>query len=309
VLVNRLPPEEDGLNLRCFEQKRRFGVDFLYPTRRYVNALSQLELCWSASDLSTQGCAPENIVQNPLYAAWDRRARVFLAGIVGVPWQAIASTVDASGRPLSDPTTQLRFKSAGEMNASGDATWAQILGSPGVQWRAAADGRAEVAGVPAVAPSLTQMIETEFPRSGVVRGNPINGREYDTAQGDDARGAPDDLQYACIFPLPAPRDCTALDLQGGDACDCYDGNLDRPLCEQTPGESVPGTTQFFAKAYPGSRHLAVLDEYGDNAIVASICARNVTDPSRPDFGYRPAAQAVLERLNETISAAARRSSP
>ncbi len=305
VLENRLPQAEDGLNLRCFEQKRRFGVDFLYPTQRYVNALSQLELCWNASDLSTQGCAPGDIVQNPLYAAWDRRARVFLAGIVGVPWQAIASNVDASGRPLSDPSSQLRFKSTAEMNASGDATWAQILGSPGVQWRAAGDGRPEVPGVPALAPLLTQMVESPFARSGVVRGNPINGREYDTAQDDDARGAPDDLQYACIFPLPAPRDCALLDLGAGDACDCYDGDFDRPLCEQDPGVSAAGTVQYSSKAYPGSRHLAVLKEYGQNSIVASICARNVSDPSRPDFGYRPAAQAVLERLNETISAAER----
>ena len=39
-LQNRLPNAADGQNLRCFEQKRRFGVDFLYPTARYINALT-----------------------------------------------------------------------------------------------------------------------------------------------------------------------------------------------------------------------------------------------------------------------------
>lgn len=309
VLPNRLPAREDGLNLRCFQQKRRFGVDFLYPTQRYVNALSRLELCWNAMDLSTEACAPENIVQNPLFASWDRRARVFLAGVIGVPWQAMASSSDASGRPLSDPTTQLRFKSAAELAAPGDTTWEQILGSPGVSWRAAEGGRAEAAGVPAVPPSLPQMIESEFPRSGIAPGNAINGREYDTAQGLNGGGAPDDLQYACIFPLPEARDCAQRDLLSGDACDCYEGDQDRPLCEQSPGVSPPGTVQYFSKAYPGSRHLAVLKDYGANSIVASICARNVTDSARADFGYRPAAQAVLERLSEAISAAEGGASP
>jgi hypothetical protein len=44
------------------------------------------------------------------------------------------------------------------------------------------------------------------------------------------------------------------------------------------------------------RQLAVLKGLGDNAIAASICARNVKDASRPDYGYRPALSALLERL-------------
>lgn len=296
VLENRLPPGEDGLALRCYQQKRRFGVDFLYPVERYVNALSQLELCWNAGDLSTQGCDPENLVQNPLYTAWDRRRRVFLIGTLGVPWQAISSAIDSSGRPLSDPSTQLRFKNAAEMSAPGDDTWAQILGSPGTAWRPAINGRPEVAGVPAVAPSLPQMIESELPRAGVSVGNLVNGREFDTSA---SGGAASDLQYACIFPLPEPRDCAGVAADA--ACDCFEGQLDKPLCEQQPGASTPGTVQYYSKAYPAVRQLAVLKAYGANSVVTSICARNVSAPDQPDFGYRPAAAAIIERVKERLA--------
>jgi len=88
----------------------------------------------------------------------------------------------------------------------------------------------------------------------------------------------------------------ALDPNTGAACDCFAGDTDRPLCEQIPGQSAAGTTQFFAKAYPGLRQLEVLRGQGDNASVASICARNVTDDSRPDFGYRPAMAGIVERM-------------
>jgi hypothetical protein len=111
--------------------------------------------------------------------------------------------------------------------------------------------------------------------------------------------APDDLQYACIFPLAEPRDCTQRD-PNTDACDCYQGEFDRPLCERTPGDGMPGTTQYWAKAYPGGRHLEVLKDYGPNSIVASICARNVSDPNAADFGYRPAIAAIVDRLKEQL---------
>jgi hypothetical protein len=144
------------------------------------------------------------------------------------------------------------------------------------------------------------MIESEFPRAGIADGNDINGREYSTL--DDVNGTtdtPDDLQYACIFPLAQPRDCTQRD-PNTEACDCYQGEVDRPLCEEEPGNGNPGTTQYWAKAYPGGRHLEVLKDYGANSIVASICARNVDDPAAADFGYRPAIAAIVDRLKEQL---------
>jgi len=221
---------------------------------------------------------------------------VFFGGIIGVPWQAIASDVDSNGRPL--PAGQLRFQNAIELQQKG--TWDQILGSPGVRWRPAEGGRPEVNGVPGVKPALPQMIESEFPRQGVQNGNAINGREYNTLDDNGAMTqAPDDLEYACIFPLAVPRECADRD-PNTEACDCFQGKLDRPLCEQTPGTSTPGTLQYWAKAYPGGRHLEVLKDYGANSIVASICARNVNDPNAADFGYRPAIAAIVDRLKEQL---------
>jgi hypothetical protein len=75
------------------------------------------------------------------------------------------------------------------------------------------------------------------------------------------------------------------------------------LCEAEPGVSPSGTLQYWAKAYPGLRQLEVLRDYGDNSIVASICARNVdvtTAAERADFGYRPAIDAIVDRLKEQL---------
>ena len=270
-------------------------MDFLYPTERYVNALTRTELCQSAPDLSTDGCEAADIAVNPLFKGGRLPSDVYLSGILGVPWQVLAANRDANGRSI-DAASELRFKAYAELTT--DGTWQRILGSPGVPWRAATDSKPEVAGSPRIPPSLPQMLEsTQFPRTGVAVGNDINGRDYDTAQGTASLG-PDDLQYACIFPLPAPRDCAALD-PNTEHCDCYDGARDRPLCEQTPGVTGPGPLQYWAKAYPSSRQLQVLRDFGTqtaNSVVASICARNVTDASRSDYGYRPAMAALLERL-------------
>ena len=288
ALPGRLPALADGLNLRCLEQKRRFGSDFLYPTQRYVNALTQPTLCLEQADLSVENC-PSVPVPNPLFVGARTPDQVFLAGILGVPWQSIASGLDRTGRPLPDPARQLRFKSSAELT---NADWARIAGSPGTPWRAATADSPEVASTPPIPASEPTMVESPSVRANVTTANPINGREYDTT---NEGGAPDDLQYACIFPLPSPRDCAAVD-NTLEACDCFAGSVDKPLCESTPGNGSPGTVQYWAKAYPGLRPLQVLRDLGSASIVSSICARNVTNVERPDFGYRPAMAAIAEGL-------------
>jgi hypothetical protein len=274
---NRLPTSADAGNLRCFEQKRRFGIDFLYPTRRYVNALSELSLCPSSPSLDVEDC-PGPVVPNPLYAGGRTPDQVYLAGIIGVPWQSIVSEQDAGGGPLASDV--LRFKTATELTST---DWDRILGDPSAS--------------PPRPPSEPLMVESPLPRPGVVTGGP-NGREYDSAQGSPEGDTPDDLQYSCIFPLPGPRDCEG---RSAGECDCVLSQSNQPLCEETPGQSAYSTTQHWAKAYPGLRQLDVLRGYGDNSIVASICARNVSDPERPDFGYRPAIASIVDRLSEQLT--------
>src|SRR5262249_51669869 len=80
---------EDDINLRCWDQKRRFGIDFLYPVDRYAHGL-------------TAPMVPDRVgamVPNPIFTDLNPNDpistvrtpdMVFLMGIVGVPWPDIA---------------------------------------------------------------------------------------------------------------------------------------------------------------------------------------------------------------------------
>jgi hypothetical protein len=266
---------EDPLNLRCYQQKQRFGFDLLHSTQRYVNGLTQGLIPNQAGDL----------VPNPLFVPGEmstsrNRSLVFLAGIVGVPWQDIATP-----ETLDDPAA-LEYMTADELNAAG--RWATLIGDI---------GQRDPFMVESVQPrSGTNMIANVSitPPEGAF--NAINGHEQAPLPGSE-----DDLQYACIFPLNPPRDCS--DGSGETACDCFADELEsnRPLCHQDGGGAV-GTTQYYAKAYPGTRHLQVLRDFGANSIVASICPKNVTgDTTDASYGYNPAVNAIIDRLKEVLS--------
>lgn len=302
--------ESDPINLRCFRQQQRFGVDMLYPVERYSNALRLKTICPLAHDLDPESpaCANGGVVDNPLYSdlqfdATDPTAipkpprpenLVFIAGIVGVPWQDIAISPDP-GEPL---TYRASVASEGEGEP------------PGINWRWLIGERHPVDGIPR--PDDPLMLESIEPRTGTnpatgeaVAGvqsgydaNAINGHEWNTAgQGD--------LQYACIFPLEQPQPCLtraelgALDDEAAadvPDCDCTEVGADvyqNPLCQQPDGSY--GMTQTRAKAYPSLRQLQVLHDYGENAIVASICPKT-TERDAVDYGYRPAMAAIVERL-------------
>jgi len=274
---------DDPPNLRCFDQKRRFGLDFLYPISRYVTALRSPKLCTTKVDLNPDGdCAARpdespGLVDNPLildpaYGGFLPRdpSRVHVAAIAGVPWQLIAD----------DPadSQSLHFKVWDQMNA--DSTWAVILGDP-----ANATGP--------VPPQDPHMVQSVDPRPGIPGPNtppdadPINGHERNITRRDD-------LQYACIFPRPLTNACVNTN------CDCFDsepGEND-PLCSTSGGPYEP--VQYNAKAYPAGRELELIHDIGNTGIVASLCPRNLADPSAQDYGYRPAVDAIADRLKSTV---------
>jgi hypothetical protein len=271
-----LATSDDPLNLRCFDQKRRFGIDFLYPVGRYIAALTNQEIL-SGTDF----------VPNPLFSGPEGQVRdpsqVIFAGIVGVPWQDLQATEDVDGNPL--PAGALRFKSAAEM---GDV-WPLILGNPSAN----------------VPPEDPLMVGSPSPRSGA---GPLTGSLAPPSAGPGANVANghewlpqrnEDLQYACIFELPVSRDCTLLQPDDPRNCDCRTERdpqgTRNPLC-QNPTTGVYGNDQFYAKAYPGKRHLQVLKGIGDHGVTTSICSRNTTDSGAPDYGYRPVVRSLLERL-------------
>ncbi|MBI5533196.1 MAG: hypothetical protein HY898_10795 [Deltaproteobacteria bacterium] len=318
-----LPADEDSLNLRCYRQKQRFGMDLLHPLARYVNGIVKTVFSQEDVDKYNQSFKPDkdinpvycpvyaqkqdpdhpgNTVADPSHCASLLRdpSLVMLGGIVGVPWQDIALDPQQYGsgyRPAEQLAwTAPQFQSAGLPAPGGvdDSTtlWDVIVG--GVDSQHNIDY--------AVEPRDPLMIESVKPRSGVnpatgsalapadaadPQANAINGHEWTTSW---------DLQYACVFDLPAPRECY---LNQG-ACDCSEPS-DSPLCQDKSG--AHGTLQYRAKAYPGRRQLAVLKGVGDRAIVASICPANTTHGGSPDYGYRPAVGAIIDRLKERMNLA------
>jgi hypothetical protein len=277
-------PGLDEPNLRCWQQKRRFGFDLLYPTTRYSDGLRNSLIRNRANEL----------VGNPLFAASDGKTGrdkglVFLAGIVGVPWQDIADQDSLTGPGL-------RYMTEAELESAG--RWATILGTSNV-------GTTE----PPVLPTDPLMIEQPDARSGT---NPItmdaiapatstNPQENKINGHEQANMGNRDLQYACIFPLAEPLVCDDAAKMMDKGCDCFEDDkvYNRPLC-QPRGGGPAGINQNYAKAYPGTRHLQVLKEFKDNSIVASICPKIVDDKKKPDYGYNPAVKAIIDRLKEAL---------
>lgn len=272
-----LVEEDDDLNLRCWEQKRRFGLDLLYPISRYVRGFGD-------------GMVPDrngSYVQNPLFHrdGVDRDRSLFTLAVVGgVPWQDLATPESLAGE-------ELRYMSPAELEAAD--RFQLFLGDP-------------AAHVPAADPF---MVESTAPRSGAnpltdapvvapsstdPRANDINGHEHL----DEGR----DLQYACTFELPEPRACDQQTLDNGEGCDCFAGEAasNRSVC-QPPGGGPTGTTQYYGKAYPSLRELAVARDLGRRSVLGSVCARNTTDPSRDDYGYRPVFSALSQRIAKTLA--------
>lgn len=273
------PATEDKVNVRCWDQKQRFGIDFLHPTARYVNALRQKQLCTSRDDLLDAGCPAGDLVDNPLYAGSPNRSSelVLLLGIVGVPWQDLATP-----ETLADPT-ELQLMTANELAATG--RWAWITGDS------------------VTPPEDPLMIESTAPRTGqnpatgaalaspeAAQGaNPMNGHEWyadATINGD--------LQYACIFQLETPRDCLTI----ASTCDCKQPGMPAPPLCQAPGSGAGqgySSMQHYAKAYPGLRQLAVLRDLGTTAVPASACPKSI-EPASPVYGYGPAFDALLRAV-------------
>ncbi|HKO47274.1 MAG TPA: hypothetical protein VJV79_06100 [Polyangiaceae bacterium] len=274
---------DDSLNLRCFDQQRRFGFDILHPIERYAAALSEPKVSNRAGML----------VDSPLFAARDGKgprsaSLVSVSVIVGAPWQDLATPDSSNG-------ISLEYLDSAGLESNG--RWPLLIGDKKKN----------------VPPGDPLMIESIDPRTGQhpligaalapatstnPQQNPINGHEKNNT------AYRDDLQHACIFPLPEPIVCEP----GRPGCDCAadkSGLTDSvtvensPLC-QPPGGGPPGNTQYFGKAYPGTRELTFARQLGARAVSASICPKNLSDVSNPQYGYGPAFDALLGRIAKTI---------
>jgi len=270
-----LTTSEDSMNLRCFAQKRRFGVDLLYPLDRYAKGLTALTVPRRSG----------GSVANPLYADGRDQRLVIYMPIVGVPWQDLAKDPEDDER--------LDLMTAAELRANDH--WPALVGDYS-------------AGEPPTDPFMVPSIE---PRTSLVAStNPFSGDAVvaetgldplATINGHEQKVATirDDLQFACIFPLTTPVDCSASPAE----CDCGPEATAKnsPLCQAPGGDGTVETNQYFAKAYPGVRHLEVARRVGDMAQAASICPRNTTTSSAEDYGYLPAMRALQARISALIA--------
>jgi hypothetical protein len=269
---------EDDLNLRCWNQKARFGFDLLHPISRYTEALTR-------QHQRGRNGAP---VENPLFAGGKRHpSQVIYTGIVGVPWQDLADAASLSGPGLT-------YLSAAEL--SQQQRWEMMIGDPDAS--------------PPVPPTDPFMLETPLDRAMLLSGgahplvpsaelvasdstnpqaNVINGHE-------SLNTANRVLQTVCIVPFKTPKTCDAAARDANQGCQCFESDLvyNRALC-QPPGGGAPGITQYYDDVFPGIRHLQLLRSLGDTGIAGSACPK-VFDEASPDYGYRPAMNALAARL-------------
>ena len=172
-------PLHDSLNMRCYQQQQRFGLDLLYPTARYVAGLKQATLSLPSD--------PSKTVENPLFAGRDGKpgrdpSLVFLAGIVGVPWQDIASK-----ESLTSPVV-LQYLTSRELTEQG--RWPLLLGKPSDN--------------PPASPSDPFMIESSAARQGT---NPVAHFAIAPADSMQSAGKPDQRSRAEHSRVGRPAVC------------------------------------------------------------------------------------------------------
>ncbi len=304
-----LDPSDDAIDVRFFHQKQRFGVYAGYPSTRYVTGLTSAAVPDRDHEVDANGNyvgdqpAEQNCV-NPIFATnlptdptgdlchLTRGPRtpdlVYYAVIGGVPHQLLQA---APGDPECPRGT-----------AAADCPQKALLSE--VDWQTITGRDPENYDFTGVD---FHMLESEAPRPGAIclpgqsvdTCDPINGREWNTSKKD--------LQFACVFDLQAPKDCTQMQYAG--ACDCAMGSNTQgsQLCQQDANGNYT-TTQIRGKAYPGIAELVVAHALADQptgvqGIVSSLCPIHTTasGTSDPVYGYRPAVNAIINRLKSGLT--------
>jgi hypothetical protein len=218
---------------------------------------------------------------------------VYYAAIAGVPHQLLQAT---AGVDMECPAGTAQADCP-QKNQLTEMDWLAITGKDPENW--------DFTGID------PHMLESWDPRPGLCNPNsndncdPINGREWSTNKND--------LQFACIFQLTdmmgqlKSKDCTQMQYSG--ACDCQQGvsnSASTPLCQKVNGAYT--NIQINGKAYPSIREMAIAHAManspaGVQGIVSSLCPihtsyqAGMTDPL---YGYRPAADAIVTRLKNSL---------
>jgi hypothetical protein len=293
-----------GLSGGLMSHKARYGIEWFYQPSRYVQALTSPTVQDATGNVTTNPI----FAPNPMYPNATVRdpGLVFYAAITGVPWQLIARQ-DANGTPDLkggiNPTTMKAeggfktFQELNQLDKTGHNTyWDDIVGDP-ENYVLPLSPYMQESTVPRLDKNGNGLVDpitgtsTSPPQSGAGP-NPINGHEWSPVM------PAGDIEYACIFPLPTPVDCSAQ----GTTCDCnVAASADNPLCDPNPNDNMKPTLQTRAKAYPGVKNLAIAKGLGTQGIAASICPAQLTDNTQSDYGYRPAVNAIINRLKQALT--------
>ncbi len=314
-------------NLRHVHMRQKYGIDPQYPVERYYYGLTSPQVPNRSGEYPPgandyAGFGKNMNCTNPLYAPSLPTAAALSATAATAPSAADVTTLcnvsTATGKRTSDlvffahiggvPHQLLHFM-AGNSAASllSPADWVKILGTDPEQYNyTGIDPHMYESYLPrqmitnvTFDPSGTNALATTASPSTT---DPVNGREWITDQPVGGHVLPVDRQYACIFPLTTPRDCTQP--VNGYACDCPSPTM--LTHDQTPpvcSDATP-TQQIAAKAYPTVRELLVAKMMGVQGIVSSICPIDVADNAAgndPLYGYRPAVAAIIDRLKAALT--------
>jgi hypothetical protein len=283
-----LDPSDDALNVRFFHMKQRFGLDPQFPIQRYVTGLGSATVPDSAHEHDNSGnYTPTLNCTNPLFAASlptsstadlcnlpvgpRQPGQVFVAVIGGVPHQLLQVN------PADPNSAQKATLSATD--------WTTILGADPLAYDFTG---ADFHMLESIGP------RTQSPCQPTAADNcdPIVGREWDTGKMD--------VQFACVYPLVTPYDCTQPQNTGFCVCTTGSGEDQTPLCAKANGAYT--NTQIQGAARPTIRELALARTLGGQAVVSSICPIHTqeTAPGDPLYGYRPAFSALVDRLGTVL---------
>jgi hypothetical protein len=279
-------------NLRHVHMKQRYGVDAQFPLDRYVAGLTQRQIPdrdgeypeGAGSYIGDANCTNALFASSlPDGSKADTQTLCNLSvGFQRTPDRVIFLTI--SGVP-----SQLLPGDPANPSAPTAADWTKILGKDPEAY--------DLTGID------PHMIESYEPRPGLPGpssandADPISGREWIT----NAAGEGIDLESACIFPLPAPRDCTLP--ENSESCSCPRSTTALPASELPPFcDSTNPTMQIAARAVPTPRQLLLAKTLGAQGVVGSICPIHVVpeNPADPLFGARPAMASLLARIEPLL---------
>ncbi len=286
--------DDDDINVRFHDMKRRYGVDPQYPIQRYTNGLSSNVV--ASRDKENHDGQPDvnKDCVNPLFYGGElptdgNDTDTGLAALCKLPATSAESRdpnlvffalVGGIPNELIDKESGARDE---DNNLTADA-WTKILGADPLAYNF--EGKDP------------RMVQSTEPRAG------RPGPTEPDAPADDPlnKGHRDwktnklDLQYACTFPIPTAlqQEVSAKSAKG----DCKIDS-DAPLCEAGPKNVV--RKQIRAKAYPTIREALVVRQLGSQGILGSLCPKVVVNENDPNYGYNPAVNEIVDRLKNALT--------